>query len=76
MVIYNIPKPDPKLFAHSIIGARFTSIHVLMIWVMICFPLMMLLAYRTTVKEWMFKKHARAKRTENTVSHFFIFAHL
>ncbi|KAF8427719.1 hypothetical protein EV426DRAFT_571743 [Tirmania nivea] len=66
MAIYNTAKPDPKLLAHAIIGARFTSIHALMIWVMIFFPLMMFLAYRTSIKEWVFENHAKAKRTEHT----------
>ena len=73
MVIY---KPDPKLLAHPIFGARFTSIHVLMVFVMIFFPLMMFLAYRTSINGWTFEKYARAKRTENTVSYFFSFAYL
>jgi len=76
VVIYNTPKPDPKLFAYAIIGARFTPIHVLMIFVMTFFPLILLLAYGATAREWTFENYVRAKREENTVSHLCAFTHL
>ena len=76
MAIYNAPKPDPRLLSNAIIGARFTPIHVLMILVTVSFPLMMFLAYHTTIKEWVTVMYSRAMKTENTVSHFFAFAHL
>ncbi|KAF8446902.1 hypothetical protein BGX38DRAFT_1191831 [Terfezia claveryi] len=66
MAAYNTPKPEPQLLNHHIVGARFTPIHVLLMWAVTFFPLMMFIVYRTTIKEWSFKQYARVMRTEET----------
>ncbi|RPB23417.1 hypothetical protein L211DRAFT_849690 [Terfezia boudieri ATCC MYA-4762] len=66
MAAYHTPKPDPQLLNQPIIGARFTPIHVLLMWAVTFFPLMMFIAYRTTIKEWSFKQYARVMKTEET----------
>ena len=63
-----IPTPNPKLFAHPILGARFTPIHFLLTVLLIQFPLLMFLAYRGTLKRWSFEQYIVAKRTDFMVS--------
>ena len=65
--VNQFPEPDPSLFAHAIIGARYTPIHFLLLMIFIQYPLYAFLAYRGTLKKWTFEKYITSKGADYTV---------